>query len=311
MSLNQTTIAWTAFTLQVVYGCTRCSPGCGLCYAFECMLSHAWKALARMIRGLYPGAFQYGLPVVNAAGTDWSGEIILVLENLQAMASRRVPTLVFINSLSDTFHPAVPDWFIIELIRRLGEFDRHHFLLLTKRAERLAKLSPKIDWPPNVSMGVTVEDGHPKRRHRIDCLRSTGAAIKFLSIEPMLSAMPDLDLSGIDWVICGGESGSEDLIRPMHASWVTDLRDQCVTAGVAFFLKQWGHLGNNPDQGDPTAKANGGTVKGGCLLQGRTWHEVPAALPAQFAELINRDLPDITPRGVQPVTINGEEVANG
>lgn len=158
--------------------------------------------------------------------------------------------------MRDLFHRDIP----LDYLRRVFDVMRHahwhSFQVLTKRAERLAQLTPQIDWPANVWMGVSVEN--EAYRARIDDLRTTGARVKFLSLEPLIGPLPGLDLRGIDWVIAGGESGPR--ARPIASAWVTDIRDQCTAAMVAFFFKQWG--GTNKK-------------RAGRVLDGRTWDEMP------------------------------------
>jgi protein gp37 len=162
--------------------------------------------------------------------------------------------------MSDLFHKDVPLEYIQRVFDIMLRAHWHRFQVLTKRADRLAELSPAIEWPKNVWMGVSVENaGYVDR---IDDLRATGAAVKFLSIEPLLGPMPQLELKDIDWVIVGGESGHR--ARPMDPAWVTDIRDQCARAGVAFFFKQWG--GKNKK-------------KAGRLLDGRTYDAMPETAP--------------------------------
>ncbi|MBL8066804.1 MAG: phage Gp37/Gp68 family protein [Chthonomonadaceae bacterium] len=144
------------------------------------------------------------------------------------------PQTIFVNSMSDLFHKDVPVEYIQRVFGVMRTARWHRFQVLTKRADRLGEMDHAIDWPPNVWMGVSVENA--AYVHRIDSLRKTGAAVKFLSLEPLLGPLPTLRLAGIDWVIVGGESGH--LARPMDAAWATDLRDQCAKAGVAFFFKQ-------------------------------------------------------------------------
>ena len=160
--------------------------------------------------------------------------------------------------MSDLFHDDVPTEYVQRVFDVMRRAHWHTFQVLTKRAERLEVIDGLIDWPPNVWMGVSVES--ERYRYRIDDLRRTGAAVKFLSLEPLLGPLPGLDLTGIDWVIVGGESGPG--ARPIDDAWVVDLRDQCLAADVPFFFKQWG--GRNKK-------------KTGRLLQGRTWDELPAA----------------------------------
>lgn len=166
------------------------------------------------------------------------------------------PQTIFVNSMSDLFHERVPLEYIRQVFDVMRRADWHRFQVLTKRPERLAELSPQLDWSPNVWMGVSVESR--KYASRIDDLRKTGAGVKFLSLEPLLGALENLDLSGIDWAIVGGESGYG--ARPVKEEWVTEIRNQCQAQSVAFFFKQWG--GTNKK-------------KTGRLLEGRTWDEMP------------------------------------
>lgn len=166
------------------------------------------------------------------------------------------PQTVFVNSMSDLFHRDVPVGFIQRMFSVMRRAHWHHFQILTKRAERLAQLDAQMDWPRNVWMGVSVEQ--KDYAFRIDHLRQSGAAVKFLSLEPLLGPLPHLKLRGIDWVIVGGESGPG--ARPMQAEWVADIRDQCLKAGVPFFFKQWGGVRKK---------------EAGRALEGRTWDEMP------------------------------------
>jgi protein gp37 len=166
------------------------------------------------------------------------------------------PQTIFVNSMSDLFHKDVPVKFIKKVFEIMGESSQHRFQILTKRSERLMKLSPKLPWPENVWMGVTVENGD--YLSRVDHLRKTGAQIKFLSCEPLLGPMPKLNLKDIDWVIVGGESGPK--ARPMSPEWAATIRDQCQKSGVPFFFKQWGGWNKK---------------KAGRVFEGRTWDEMP------------------------------------
>jgi protein gp37 len=177
------------------------------------------------------------------------------------------PQMIFVNSMSDLFHESVPPAFIQKVFAVMRSASRHTFQALTKRSERLLELNPEIDWPANVWMGVSVEN--QDYTFRIEHLRRTDARIKFLSLEPLLGPLPDLDLRGIDWVIVGGESGPR--ARPMAEEWVLDIRDQCRAAGVPFFFKQWGGVRKK---------------QAGRVLQGRTWDETP--LQAGAADNDNR-----------------------
>ena len=168
----------------------------------------------------------------------------------------RSPRLVFVNSMSDLFHEAIPFEFIERVFEVMVQADQHTFQVLTKREERLAGLAPDLPWPSNVWMGVSVEN----RRfvHRADRLREVPAAVRFISAEPLLGPLEGLDLTGIDWLIAGGESGPKH--RPVKEPWLIELRDECLVAGVAFFFKQWGGRRSK---------------SGGRLLEGQEWSEMP------------------------------------
>ena len=177
-------------------------------------------------------------------------------ELLEEPFSWRKPRMVFVNSMSDSFHHAVPVEFIRRMFDTMARTPQHTFQVLTKRAERMAEIGADLEWPENVWAGVTVESGD--YLERLEWLRRVPARVRFLSLEPLLSGMPAMDLSGIHWVILGGESGSR--ARLMDIEWARDIRDQCVSAGVPFFFKQVG----GRDRG-----------KGGRLLDGREWNEFP------------------------------------
>jgi protein gp37 len=240
MMALQSAIEWTEATWNPVTGCTKVSLGCTNCYA---------ERLARRLHAM-------GNP--NYA----NGFAVTLHEHMLSLPLKwRQPRVVFVNSMSDMFHEEVPLDFIRRMFDVMRRASHHTFQALTKRSGRLADLAPKLDWPANVWMGVTVE--HADYVGRIDDLRQTGARVKFLSLEPLLGPMPRLDLSGIDWVIVGGESGPH--ARPMDPDWARDLREQCRRADVPFFFKQWG--GTNKK-------------KAGRVLDGRTWDEMPEVAPA-------------------------------
>jgi len=228
-------IEWTECTWNPLTGCTKISAGCANCYA-----ERMAKRLQAMGSAKYAAGFQLALHEdVLELPLTWSA-----------------PHMVFVNSMSDLFHEDVPEAFIQRAFDVMRRARQHTFQVLTKRSDRLLAISPRLIWPDNVWMGVTVE--RSDYLHRVVHLRQTGAKTKFLSLEPLLGPLPDLDLTGIDWVIVGGESGPG--ARPMETEWVTAIRDQCIGAGVPFFFKQWG-----------------GTRKkrAGRLLQGRTWSQQP------------------------------------
>jgi protein gp37 len=171
--------------------------------------------------------------------------------------SWKSPRRIFVNSMSDLFHEDVPLEYVKRVFDVMASAHWHQFQVLTKRADRLRELSSQLLWPPNVWQGVSVES--ERYLGRIDDLRRTGAVVKFLSLEPLLEALPNLDLRGIDWVIVGGESGPG--ARPIEKSWVIGIREKCKRAGVSFFFKQWGGVQKS---------------KTGRTLEGRTWDEMPA-----------------------------------
>lgn len=240
-----TSIEWTETTWNPVRGCARISPGCERCYA---------ERMAHRFSG--PGMPYEGLTRASKRGPKWTGRVKLVHESIREPLGWRQPRVVFVNSMSDLFHDDVPDEFIAAVFETMARASIHTFQVLTKRADRLLTIAPRLPWPANVWMGVSVESA--AYRWRIDRLRETGAAIKFLSLEPLLGPLPDLDLRGIDWAIVGGESGPG--ARPMERAWVRDLRRQCRDAQVPFFFKQWGGVQKS---------------KAGRLLDGRTYDEMP------------------------------------
>jgi protein gp37 len=232
-------IEWTESTWNPVTGCNKISPGCKYCYA---------ERMAERLQAMGQPNYKDGF------------KLTLQPKMLELPLQWKKPQTIFVNSMSDLFHEDVP----VEYIQRVFDVMRrahwHRFQVLTKRADRLAELSPEIDWTENVWMGVSVES--LSYVDRIDDLRTTGAAVKFLSLEPLLGPLPKLKLKGITWVIVGGESGPR--ARPMAPDWATDIRDQCAKAGVAFFFKQWG--GKNKKQA-------------GRVLEGRIYDAMPETAP--------------------------------
>jgi len=193
---------------------------------------------------------------------DKAFDLTLHEDLLQLPLRWRRSRRVFVNSMSDLFHEEIPAEFIARVFATMREANWHSFQVLTKRASRLRELCTHLDWPPNVWQGVSVENNdHTKR---VDDLRSVQAAIRFLSIEPLLGPIPELPLDGIDWVIVGGESGPQH--RAVDPDWVREIRDQCIASDVPFFFKQWGGR---------VAKS------GGRLLDGRLWDEYPAEPQSQ------------------------------
>lgn len=232
---DKSAIEWTEATWNPVTGCTKVSLGCQHCYAET--MSRRLKAMGQ---SHYINGFE---PTVHESALD-----------LPLRWKR--PRMIFVNSMSDLFHDDVPTDFILRVFDVMRRAPQHTFQVLTKRTERLVALNAQLPWQRNIWMGVTVE--HRDYLGRIDHLRSTGAELKYLSLEPLLGPLPDLKLDSIGWVIVGGESGIG--ARPMDPAWVRDLRDQCIAAQVPFFFKQWG--GRNKK-------------KAGRVLDGRAWDEMP------------------------------------
>ncbi|WP_411330926.1 DUF5131 family protein [Desulfovibrio desulfuricans] len=229
-------IEWTEASWNPLTGCTKISPGCKHCYAEKMALR-----LQAMGSPNYVDGFNLRLHE-NALGIP---------------ATWKKPKLIFVNSMSDLFHEDVPFEFIKRVFGVMAENSHHVFQILTKRSKRLSQLAPQLRWPRNVWMGVSIEN--MAYTYRIDNLRNVPAAVRFLSCEPLLSSLGHLDLSGIHWVIVGGESGPG--ARPMEKAWATEIRDTCQQQGVPFFFKQWG--GTNKK-------------KAGKLLDGALWHEKPS-----------------------------------
>ena len=225
MATQFSKIEWTESTWNPVRGCTRVSEGCRFCYA---------ERIAARFSG--EGMAYEGLAENTTAGPRWTKEVRPVPWLLNEPLKWKKPRRIFVNSMSDLFHEKIDLAYIQEVFSVMEKAHWHQFQVLTKRSERLLEFSSKLPWPSNVWMGVSVEDS--RVTHRIDELRQTDAHIKFLSLEPLLGALRDLRLEGIDWVIVGGESGPG--AREMKKKWVTDIRDQCADAKVLFFFKQWG-----------------------------------------------------------------------
>ncbi|MEP0827647.1 MAG: phage Gp37/Gp68 family protein [bacterium] len=234
MSANSS-IEWTDSTWNPVTGCTKVSPGCKHCYALT--FAERW-------RGIPGHPYEQGF------------DLRLWPDRLELPLTWKKPRTIFVNSMSDLFHPKVPVDFIGKIFDTMERASWHTFQILTKRAERMAELAPSLNWPPNIWMGVSVET--PKYLFRIDHLRLVPAAVRFLSCEPLLEPLGVMDLSGIHWVIVGGESGPG--ARPMEADWVRDIRRQCQNQSVPFFFKQWGGVQKK---------------RSGRFLDGRTWDALP------------------------------------
>jgi len=248
---NNSSIEWTEATWNPVVGCTIISPGCTNCYAMR---------MARRLEAM--GQSKYaGTTRMSGGRPKWNGVVRTDEDSLLLPATWKTGRMIFVNSMSDLFHENVPMAFIKRVFETMGKTPQHTYQVLTKRTERLEELSPKLAWPFNVWMGVSVENRD--YAYRIEHLRRTQAAIKFLSLEPLLGPLDDLDLTGIDWVIAGGESGPH--ARPVEAAWIRSIRDRCLDKGIAFHFKQWGGVNKK---------------KTGRTLDGRTWDGFPASLGA-------------------------------
>ena len=234
MSLK-TGIEWTQATWNPVTGCAKISPGCKNCYA---------ERMAVRLKAMGNPSYSNGFNVT-------------LHDNLLGLPlSWKKPQRIFVNSMSDLFHKDVPVEFIQRVFDVMNKAHRHRFQILTKRSDRLVELDPLLKWAPNIWMGVSVEN--KDYLYRLDDLRKTNAPVKFISFEPLIGPVGKFDLSGIDWVIVGGESGPG--ARPIDPSWVLDIRDRCNSAGIPFFFKQWGGINRK---------------KAGRILEGRTWEEMP------------------------------------
>ena len=233
--MAQSSIEWTEMTWNPTTGCSKVSQGCKFCYA-EVMS----KRLQAMGVEKYKDNF----------------EVRTHEDALKTPYTWKKSKVVFVNSMSDLFHEQIPLEFIQKVFKVMNENPQHVFQVLTKRAKRLLKIHKELKWTHNIWMGVSVEE--QKVEDRIDYLRETNARVKFLSLEPLIGPLPDLNLEKIDWVIVGGESGHTP--RPIDADWVIDIQEQCEKSDVAFFFKQWGRKNKK---------------KNGRELNGRTYDEMP------------------------------------
>ncbi len=228
-------IEWTEMTWNPVTGCTKISDGCKHCYAER--MSGRLKAM---------GVEKYR-----------NGFDIAIHESaLEEPLRWKTPRLVFVNSMSDLLHQSVPSAFIESVFEIMNQASQHTFQVLTKRPSRVAMLDGRLNWTPNIWLGTSIES--ERWLGRLALIQETGAQTKFLSLEPLLGPLPNIDLAGIDWVIVGGESGPG--ARPMEADWVRDIRDSCLDSETPFFFKQWGGVFKK---------------RTGRELDGRTWDQMP------------------------------------
>ena len=229
-------IEWTESTWNPVTGCTKISAGCKHCYA---------ERMAKRLKAMGQPNYRNGFKVTCHPDV------------LETPMKWKKPQVIFVNSMSDLFHKDIPAQFIDEIFYTMNQTPWHTYQVLTKRSGRLATLASRFNWSSNIWMGVTVEDEDNVKR--IDDLRRIPSSVRFLSLEPLLGPLPNLNLEGIDWVIVGGESGPG--ARPMKKEWAIDIRDQCLKADVPFFFKQWGGVQKK---------------KAGRVLENKTWNDMPA-----------------------------------
>jgi protein gp37 len=238
---GKTSIEWTEYTWNPVTGCSKISPGCYNCYA---------ERMAKRLQAMGQSNYKNGF-------------ILTIHEDsLRIPFNWKRPSIIFVNSMSDLFHEEVPLTFIKKVFDVMCRSPHHIYQILTKRSERLAKLSVKLPWASNIWMGVSIENSDYV--YRSNDLKKTGAKVKFLSMEPLLGSIPKLKLVGINWVIVGGESGPK--ARIMHEDWVIQMRNQCLDTNTPFFFKQWGGMNKK---------------KAGRILEGKIWDQMPAAVAYQ------------------------------
>lgn len=234
---GKTSIEWTECSWNPITGCTKISEGCRNCYAAR--MAHRLKAMGNI---RYENEF----------------EVTIHEDLIDKPLHWKKPKRIFVNSMSDLFHKDIPDDVIIRIFQTMNKANWHTFQILTKRSDRLAELSQKLNWTPNIWMGVSIEN--KETIFRAEHLKNTNAAIKFISAEPLLESIGNIDLNGIDWLIVGGESGHH--CRPLSEEWVIELRDLAKRTNTAFFFKQWGGINKK---------------KKGSKLRGKYYKEYPKA----------------------------------
>ena len=230
-------IEWTESTWNPLTGCSKISPGCANCYAEK--LSYRLKAMGN------PN-YQNGF------------DLTLHENQLESPLKWKKSRMIFVNSMSDLFHEKVPFDFVLKVFETMIKADHHYFQVLTKRSSVLKSVANKLTWPKHIWLGVSVENEN--YQYRIENLKTTPAAVKFLSLEPLLGPIPNMNLNGIDWVIVGGESGPKS--REIKKEWVLDIKEQCEQYKTPFFFKQWGGINKK---------------KSGRLLEGKIWNEMPTS----------------------------------
>jgi len=249
--MNRSHIEWTEVTWNPTTGCTKVSSGCKNCYA------ERWAKMQNK-----RGISQYG--------NGFS--LTLAPNRLNEPRKLKTPSLIFVNSMSDLFHEGVSDSYISMVFETMNDLPNHTFQVLTKRIERAKYLSPHVRWSENIWLGVSVE--HNDFIGRIDELRDTSAKIKFISFEPLLGEIGNVNLEGIDWILVGGETGGR--ARKMEKEWVLSIQRRCFSEDIPFFFKQWGKRAFNPNANDPTAvKIHPHYSKGGCMVENVIYRDYP------------------------------------
>ncbi|CAN5307280.1 phage Gp37/Gp68 family protein [soil metagenome] len=249
--MASSSIEWTEMTWNPVTGCNKISAGCKFCYA---------ERMAKRLKSMGVEQYKDGF------------KLTLAPKMLELPYSWKKSKIVFVNSMSDLFHPDVPTAYIKQVFEVMNNTPQHTYQVLTKRAERLKEIASELSWTENIWMGVSVEQ--EKVSYRIPLLIDTPAKTKFLSVEPLIGAVKNLYLEGIDWVIVGGESGPK--ARPIKKAWIDFVHDECKKHNVPFFFKQWGKPEFNVDINDPTKqKENPNYAKGGCQLDGDIFRTMP------------------------------------
>ena len=249
--MAQSNIEWTELTWNPVTGCNKISPGCKFCYA---------EVMSKRLKAMGIEKYKDGF------------NIRLHPNELNTPFTWKKSKIVFVNSMSDLFHPEIPADFIKAVFAVMNNTPQHIYQVLTKRSDRLLELSTQLNWTDNIWMGVSVES--EKYINRITELSQTAAKTKFLSIEPLIAPVKTLNLSNINWVIVGGESGHK--ARPVKKAWIDHVKDECQKSKVAFFFKQWGKPKFNVNPEDPTIMADHPQhAKGGCELDGKIYREMP------------------------------------
>lgn len=249
--MAQSSIEWTQMTWNPTTGCDKVSAGCKFCYA---------EVMSRRLKAMGTEKYKNGF------------KLTIHPESLETPREWKIPKTVFVNSMSDLFHEDVPLSFIKKVFKVMNDTPQHTYQILTKRGDVLFKHHEKLNWTKNIWMGVSVEN--EKVVDRIDFLRNTNAKVKFLSLEPLIGPLSNLNLKNIHWAIVGGESGHG--ARPMEYEWVMEIKKQCKDAEVLFFFKQWGRQEFNINPEDPTIDAEHPQhAKGGCQLKGKIYRQMP------------------------------------